>query len=479
MRRRRSPGSGAEVCERYIARYVDFFGPGRLAGRRIGVYQHSAAGRDLLSATLRRLGAEVIDIGRTDRFVPIDTEAVAPEDAARLRDWVQEHRLEALVSTDGDGDRPLIADETGTTLRGDAVGALTARFLGADAVATPLSSSTAVERCGWFPTVRRTRIGSPWVIEAIVEMKRAGARLPVGYEANGGFLLGGTAVAPDGRTLPALPTRDAMTPIVALLSAMAADGRTLAELAADLPSRVTASDRVPEVPEEVSGRLLAALSADAAARRALLDGIAAPPAAVDTLDGVRMTLASGEIVHLRASGNAPELRCYTEADSRPDAERLLGEVVRRVEVLLGRVRAASAFPLTARPSAPREGGPVDIEKSVPIPTFPICATKCGAGTVSPYFHLLDKYISKIYFTRRCHAGMRTRNHPSRTFDNTLCSRANPRSLRACGGGGPTRYPDGRGRFASPLCRHSCHGIVAGLRARFPGGAAATCRSLLP
>ena len=82
-------GIGPEVCERYVARYVDFFGPGRLAGRRIGVYQHSAAGRDLLSATLRRLGAEVIDIGRTDRFVPIDTEAVAPEDAARLRDWVR------------------------------------------------------------------------------------------------------------------------------------------------------------------------------------------------------------------------------------------------------------------------------------------------------------------------------------------------------------------------------------------------------
>ena len=32
------------------------------------------------------------------------------------------HRLDALVSTDGDGDRPLIADETGAVLRGDAVG---------------------------------------------------------------------------------------------------------------------------------------------------------------------------------------------------------------------------------------------------------------------------------------------------------------------------------------------------------------------
>jgi phosphomannomutase len=49
-----------------------------------------------------------------------------------------------------------------------------------------------------------------------------------------------------------------------------------------------------------------------------------------------VTLASGDIVHLRASGNAPELRCYCEAGSQEDAERLLREVLRRVEVLLGR-----------------------------------------------------------------------------------------------------------------------------------------------
>ena len=36
---------------------------------------------------------------------------------------------------------------------------------------------------------------------------------------------------------------------------------------------------------------------------------------MDTTDGLRMTLADGRIVHLRPSGNAPELRCYAEADS--------------------------------------------------------------------------------------------------------------------------------------------------------------------
>jgi phosphomannomutase len=30
---------------------------------------------------------------------------------------------------------------------------------------------------------------------------------------------------------------------------------------------------------------------------------------------LRITFDSGQIVHIRPSGNAPELRCYTEADT--------------------------------------------------------------------------------------------------------------------------------------------------------------------
>jgi phosphomannomutase len=39
----------------------------------------------------------------------------------------------------------------------------------------------------------------------------------------------------------------------------------------------------------------------------------------DTADGLRITVDSDEIVHLRPSGNAPEFRCYTEADTEPRA----------------------------------------------------------------------------------------------------------------------------------------------------------------
>ncbi|MFT3973180.1 MAG: phosphomannomutase [Amaricoccus sp.] len=325
----------AEIGSAYVARNVDFFGAGVLAGKRVGLWQHSAAGRDLTRAMLEALGAEVVALGRTDDFVPIDTEALAPADAARIADWIAAHRLDALVSTDGDGDRPLVADETGAVLRGDALGALAGHALGADAVACPLNASTALERSGWFDRTVRTRIGSPYVVAAIAELAGAGARLPVGYEANGGFLLGGDAGGPDGRVLAALPTRDALAPIVSVLAAAARTGRPLSALVADLPQRITASDRLPDFPDTASGPLLAALATDAAARSRLLDGLGAV-AAIDTRDGVRMTLDSGDVVHLRASGNAPELRCYAEAATAGTAAHLIALVLGRVAAGLSR-----------------------------------------------------------------------------------------------------------------------------------------------
>ena len=57
-------------------------------------------------------------------------------------------------------------------------------------------------------------------------------------------------------------------------------------------------------------------------------------AAIDYTDGVRYRFENGEIVHLRPSGNAPELRCYTEADSAERAAEINAEcieVLRRMQ----------------------------------------------------------------------------------------------------------------------------------------------------
>lgn len=232
-----------DVGPGYIDRYVAYFGDDALKGLRLGVYQHSSVGRDLLVQILAALGAEVLPLGRSEIFVPVDTEAVRAEDIALARRWAAEHRLDAIASTDGDADRPLLADHNGNWLRGDVLGVICARALAVDSVVTPVSSNTVVEKCGAFSKVHRTRIGSPYVISQMDAALVAGEGVVCGYEANGGFLLASDIV--DGsRRLPALPTRDAVLPIVAALVA-AKPGR-LADLVSAMPPRVTFSDRLQD-----------------------------------------------------------------------------------------------------------------------------------------------------------------------------------------------------------------------------------------
>jgi phosphomannomutase len=161
-----------------------------------------------------------------------------------------------------------------------------------------------------------------------------GARCPVGYEANGGFLLGAAATRA-GRSLTPLPTRDAMLPILAILTEAAAHGVPLSVLAAAVPPRFTASDRLPDIPAERSDPVLAALATDAALQARLAGAVGAGGVTgVDTLDGIRLMLHGDEIVHLRASGNAPELRCYAEADRPERAADMVGRGLKAASELM-------------------------------------------------------------------------------------------------------------------------------------------------
>jgi phosphomannomutase len=327
------PPANPAAASLYKKRYLDFF-PGRpLEGMRLGFYQHSSLARDLLTEIAEGLGARVIPLGRTDAFVPIDTEAVSEADAEMARHWAAEHRFDAILSTDGDADRPLLGDEAGEWLRGDIVGILCARYLGAGAVATPVSSNTALERCGSFQEVARTRIGSPYVIAAMEELLAQGwtgmAGGVVGYEANGGFLVG-SPIHKDGRHLAPLPTRDAVLPVLALLALARERGVPLSALAKDLPPRFTASDRIKDFATEKSRQLIQQLAASQQAIQQLLGDLCGPPGHLDQTDGLRITFANGEIVHLRPSGNAPELRCYAEADTPARAAALAQSCLERV-----------------------------------------------------------------------------------------------------------------------------------------------------
>ena len=183
-----------------------------------------------------------------------------------LSGWCGEHGLDAVISTDGDADRPMVADAKGDVVPGDVLGALTAQSLGAKVIATPVSSNSMVSEMPAFDTVTLTRIGSPYVIAA---MEAALADDPqarvVGYEANGGFLLGFAAQGPAGVLVP-LMTRDCLLPMLAPLAAARAAGMGLAALVAGLPARFTAADRIAGIPTEISKTFIARMSADAMVR---------------------------------------------------------------------------------------------------------------------------------------------------------------------------------------------------------------------
>ena len=58
------------VGERYVARYVDFFGPGASAGSGSASGSTAPPGATCRARRSARLGAEVVALGRTDGFVP-------------------------------------------------------------------------------------------------------------------------------------------------------------------------------------------------------------------------------------------------------------------------------------------------------------------------------------------------------------------------------------------------------------------------
>jgi len=223
----------------------------------------------------------------------------------------------------------LLADEEGNWLRGDLLCLLAARYLQLEALAVPVSCNTAIESSGYFKTVVRTRIGSPYVIAAFeqlaVEFNSYG-----GFEANGGFLLGSSVAVGDAQ-LAALPTRDAVLPALAVL-ALAGEG-TVSALLDALPKRYTASDRITNFATEKSKELLAQAAAALELFLTQLGFNGLDISDLNQIDGLRISLSNNDIIHLRPSGNAPELRCYAESDTEAAAIALVQQCLHELAAM--------------------------------------------------------------------------------------------------------------------------------------------------
>ncbi|HIF9375649.1 TPA: phosphomannomutase [Photobacterium damselae] len=315
-----------KAASEYIERYTSLFDSQMLAGKRIGIYEHSSAGRDLYAQMFETLGAEVIALERSDEFVPIDTEAVSEADKQKAKNWSKEYDLDFIFSTDGDGDRPLVADENGEWLRGDILGLLCADVMDIEALAVPVSCNTVIESCERFEHITRTKIGSPYVIAEFDDLAEKYDSV-AGFEANGGFLLGSDIIVND-KTIKTLPTRDAVLPALMLLAA--AREKQIYELVNTLPQRYTHSDRIQNFAIEKSAVIISEAKKNPTMFLLKIGFDNVGVTTVDITDGLRMTLSNGDIIHLRPSGNAPELRCYTESSCNEQAQYLVKQVLHKI-----------------------------------------------------------------------------------------------------------------------------------------------------
>ncbi|MBD3295808.1 MAG: hypothetical protein GF392_00385 [Candidatus Omnitrophica bacterium] len=360
--------SREEAVRMYIRRYTEAFGPNALAGEKVAVYQHSAVGREIVARLFEELGAVVERIGSSDEFVPVDTEKISEETTRVLEEAARRYAPRAVISFDGDTDRPILADENGRFLPGDKLGALVSLFLKPDFAAIPVSANPAVidalKAAGI--EVEQTKIGSPYVIKAMNDKleKDPDARVAA-WESNGGYLLGSDWTMESGH-LDRLPTRDAVLPLLASILLAVRSGKELSALIEEqLPPFATAanvvdvsypgmSDYTPAVgkaivamfspsdPSVISATFNAGsvehVEGGAADEKELLDirnrlGKYFTPergfgliTRVNFLDGIRITFdreGQKEVYHMRPSGNAPEFRSYTAASEEERAVQLV------------------------------------------------------------------------------------------------------------------------------------------------------------
>ncbi|MBF0252573.1 MAG: phosphomannomutase [Candidatus Omnitrophica bacterium] len=347
------PDKVAESSGVYRKRYIDFLGTQFLKGAKVFLYQHSAVGRDIVKDIFTALGAEIVapqeEPYRSKEFVPVDTESVSTQTLEIFKKCMKSSGTDIGITLDGDSDRPLLVYRDGKEYKyvtGDILGLLTIislEKLGAkiNSVSVPISSNDAIatvlEEKG--TKVSFTKIGSPYVVasmnESLQRNKGKGDWNVFSWESNGGFLLGSDLTI-DGKVLNALPTRDAVLPLVSVIKMTLMLSKSMREIISDLPSRYTYADRKKDFPQESSKAILEYLTPSSmlnAERRSGKEEIVEGDKGfeeiknkvgkvftsargfsgvlkVNYIDGIRIYFNNGDISHLRPSGNAPEFRNY-------------------------------------------------------------------------------------------------------------------------------------------------------------------------
>ncbi|MFC4439928.1 phosphoglucosamine mutase [Halostagnicola sp. GCM10023398] len=248
----------------------------------------------ITAAVLSRLGCRVQTLnGQPDGSFPGRPSEPNRETLGTLMTVVEGTDADLGIAHDGDADRMMAVDETGTFVPKDALLALFARNAAGDGdrVAAPVDTSLAVDDAlsAVGASLIRTQVGDVYVAERTTEED-----VVFGGEPSGAWIWPDETRCPDG-------------PLAAckLVELVSADG-PLSALA----------DEIEQYP-------IRRTSIEVADKRAVMDEIGTTVSdrysEVDTLDGVRVETDDGWFL-IRASGTEPVVRVTAEARDESDAD---------------------------------------------------------------------------------------------------------------------------------------------------------------
>jgi len=274
---------------------------GVLKGMRVVLDSINGAGCYDSPGLLSGLGCEVLHINGEPTGCFAHTPEPIAENLGQLCTAVRESGAAIGFAQDPDADRLAIVDEQGNFIGEEytlALAALAVLSRRPGAVAANLSTSrmvdTVAERFGC--SVVRTPVGEANVAHGLVENGCV-----LGGEGNGGVI--------DPRiTL----VRDSLSAMSLVLQLMAATGKRVSELVADLPRFVMIKQKFPCPRERIDVATEAVASAFADER-------------VNRSDGTRVDFAEGW-VHVRASNTEPIVRIIAEAADEAAANAMVERV---------------------------------------------------------------------------------------------------------------------------------------------------------
>ena len=132
-----------------------------------------------------------------------------------------------------------------------------ANFLNADVVVIPVTTNSGTEE-NISAKIIRTRVGSPYVVAGMENAKRDGYQAVLGFEANGGVLLGSDFKI-GSTNLEALQTRDAFLPILCALVRCAQKALPMSELVKSFVLPHALAVKIEDFPVSVSRSFMLSL----------------------------------------------------------------------------------------------------------------------------------------------------------------------------------------------------------------------------